>query len=341
MHLKTTKAFLVLALWSLGLSTVTAQSQSKLAQVRSAEKVICGVNANLPGFSTSNSLDEYAGLDIDFCRAVAAAVLGDPSATEFIPTSSSERFDSLLAGEFDVLARNTTWTISRQSLYGQFVGVNYYDGQGFMTNKRTGVRSALELDNKSLCIAEGTTTALNAEDYFAVNRMRFRTVVYPDSSLAFAGYENGECEAISTDRSALAAQRTTFDQPDAHVILPEIISKEPLGPMVADGQDQWFKIVKWTLNCMINAEEMGVTSANVDNPSTASTPAARRLLGLEGELGEQLGLDNAWCANIVRSVGNYGESYARHLGVDTPIGLARGVNALWTDGGLMYAPPIR
>ena len=328
-----------------GLASGSALSQAgdgdTLAKVTARGKIKCGVNADLPGFAKANSLGEYSGLDVDFCRAIAAAVFNDADATEFVPISSADRFEALVTKQFDVLVRNTTWTLSRQAQFGQFVGVNYYDGQGFMVNKRSGVRSALELDKKPICVGEGTTTALNAEDYFAVNRMRYVPVIYPDESLAFQGYERGECVAFSTDRSGLAAQRTTFESPDAHAILPEIISKEPLGPAVPNGDDQWFKIVQWSLNCMINAEEMGVTSTNINDALLSSSPSIRRLLGVQDELGTTLGLENGWCGNIIRSVGNYGESYARHIGEDTEIGLARGVNDLWTNGGLLYAPPIR
>jgi len=334
-------SFLLLAIIGGISGAAFAQSGSTLAKVTARGQLKCGVNTDLPGFARSNSLGEYSGLDVDFCTAVAVAIFNDADAVEFLPTTSAERFESLVTKEFDVLARNTTWTFSRQALYGQFIGVNYYDGQGFMVRKRSGIRSALELDNKSICVGEGTTTTLNAIDYFAVNKMRFVPVEYPDTSLAFQGYADGDCIAFSTDRSALAAQRASLEQPDAHTILPEIISKEPLGPVVANDDDQWFKIVKWTLYCMINAEEMGVTSTNINEALLSSSPTIRRLLGVQDELGANLGLDKAWCGNIIRAVGNYGESYSRHLGVNTEIGLERGVNDLWTNGGLMFAPPIR
>ena len=312
-----------------------------LEAVRERGALGCGVNPDLPGFSQSNSLGVWSGLDVDLCRAVASAVLDDPGAVEFVPVSATERFEALVAGRFDLLARNTTWTLSRNALHGEFVGVNYYDGQGFMVGRRTGIRSALELDNQSVCVSRGTTTELNAIDFFVASNLRYRPVYYDDGASAAEGYENGECVALTTDRSGLAAFRTGFAEPAAHHVLPEVISKEPLGPMVRVGDPSWANIVRWSLACMINAEEMGLTRENVQRGDAATTPAARRLLGEEDELGVLLGLDARWCARIIRDVGSYAESYARNVGPDTPLALDRGVNQLWTDGGLMYAPPVR
>lgn len=301
----------------------------------------CGVNAELAGFAKANSLGEYSGFDVDICRAVATAVFNDSEAVDMIPVSSTERFSALQSGNLDILSRNTTWTLERNSQYGDFAGVNFYDGQGFMVPKRSGIRSALELDNQPICVSLGTTSELNAADFFTVSDIRYRPVFFEDQSDAAKGYIAGQCKALTTDRSALAALRTSFEQPDAHVVLPEVISKEPLGPMVSHNDSDWENVVRWSLNCMINAEELGVTSANVNDPRTASTPAIRRLLGIEGDTGARLGIHAQWCSRIILQIGNYGEVYDRHIGPDTPVGLERGINALWTNGGLIYAPPIR
>ncbi|MBX2835345.1 MAG: amino acid ABC transporter substrate-binding protein [Gammaproteobacteria bacterium] len=302
--------------------------------------VKCGVHPGLIGFAKANSLGEYSGFDVDICRAIAAAVFNDADAVEYVAVNAVERFEALLNKEFDVLSRNSTWTSDRNIDFGNFVGVNYYDGQGFMVQKRSGIRSALELDNVPICVSRGTTTELNAIDFFKVTDLRYKPIYKNSEVDTVSAYMSGECLAYTTDRSALAAQRTEFTNPDAHLVLPEVISKEPLGPIVRSDDARWENIARWSLNCMINAEELGVTSANVDQQSNA-TPAVRRLVGLEGESGAKMGVDNGWCGNIVRQVGNYGEIYEKHLGLNTPIGLPRGVNALWTDGGLLYAAPIR
>ena len=324
----------------LGALSVSVQAAT-LDDVTERGALRCGVNTGLTGFAKANSLGEYEGFDIDICRAIASALFNDSEAVEMIPLTSTERFAVLQQGELDVLARNTTWTLERNALYGEFVGVNFYDGQGFMVTKRSGVRSALELDNKPICVSRGTTSEANATDFFQVSDIRYRPVYFDDEKDAFEAYVRGECIALTTDRSALAAQRTEFDEPDAHLIVPEVISKEPLGPVVEQDDSQWANVVRWTLNCMINAEELGLNSRNVDDPDVGVTPAIRRLIGTEGEHGAQLGLDPQWCARIIRQIGNYGEVYNKHIGPDTPIGLARGINALWTEGGLIYAPPVR
>jgi len=317
-----------------------------LDDVRARGVVRCGVNADLAGFSTADSLGEFSGFDIDLCRAVAAAVLGDEEAFEPIVTTSVDRFDALNAGAFEVLSRNTTWTLERNARHGEFAGTSFYDGQGFMVTRRSGTRSALELDDARICVARGTTSELNALDFFTISELRYRPVPFDDESAAFGAYARGDCDAVTSDRSALAAQRSALPEPEAHVVLPETISKEPLGPVVRSDDTTWENVVRWTLNCLINAEELGVTSGDARIASTTgsavtTSPAARRLLGLEGDAGEALGLEASWCATVVGLIGNYGEIYARNIGPETPIGLERGVNGLWSDGGLLYAPPIR
>ena len=302
----------------------------------------CGVNLELAGFAKANSLGEYSGFDVDVCRAVASAVFNDSEAVEMVPVASGDRFTALQSGALDILSRNTTWTLGRNTQFGEFAGVNFYDGQGFLVKKSSGIRSALELDNQPICVSSGTTSELNAADFFAVSDLRYRPVFFADQSMAAVGYREGRCKALTTDRSALAALRTTLPEPDAHAVLPEVISKEPLGPMVAANDPVWENVVRWTLNCMINAEELGVSSLNVNQMAASSTtPSVRRLLGKEGDAGEQLGLHPDWCSRVIMQVGNYGEVYNRNIGPDTPIGLARGINELWTNGGLIYAPPVR
>jgi len=323
-------------------SVVSAQLHAgTLDDVNARGALRCAVNAELAGFARANSLGEYAGFDVDVCRAVASAVFNDSEAVEMVPVSSSERFQALQTGRSDILSRNTTWTLERNALYGDFVGVNFYDGQGFMVSKRSGIRSALELDNTPICVSSNTTSELNAADFFTVSDLRYRPVFFDDQSEAAKGYIAGRCKALTTDRSALAALRTTFEQPDAHIVLPEVISKEPLGPVVSQNDSDWENVVRWTLNCMINAEELGVSSSNVNDPNIGSTPAIRRLIGTEGDTGAKLGLHPQWCSRVILQVGNYGEVYEKHIGPDTPIGLERGINNLWTNGGLIYAPPLR
>ena len=304
--------------------------------------VRCGVNADLPGFSQQNSLGEFSGFDIDFCRAVSAVIFGTPDNVDYTPVSAIERMEALASGRFDILSRNTTVTLGRTLEFGDYAGITFYDGQGFMVNKSSGIRSALELDNQTICVGNGTTTDLNAFDFFSESEMRYRPVGFDDTADAAKAYAEGDCVAFTTDRSALAAQRTSLDTPDAHLVLPEVISKEPLGPMVRYGDDQWLNITRWTLACLINAEELRITQDKVASLSTAaSPPSIRRLLGVEGDAGEMLGLDSDWCASAIATVGNYQEIYNRHIGPDTPIGLERGVNDIWTNGGLLYSPPVR
>ena len=321
----------------------TAASAATLDDVKAKGFVQCGVTTGLAGFAAPNDQGEWAGFDVDMCRAVASAIFGDPKAVKFTPTTAVDRFPALQSGEVDMLARNTTWTFSRDVNLGfEFCGVNYYDGQGFMVKKELGVKSAKELDGASVCIQTGTTTELNLADFFRANNMQFTSVVIQTNDEARQAYEAGRCDVYTTDASGLAAERSVMATPSEHVILPEIISKEPLGPLVRHGDNQWGDLVRWTLNTMIDAEELGVTSKNVDDMKANSTnPEIRRMLGVEGDLGKQLGLSSDWAYNIVKNVGNYSESFERNLGVNTPLGLERGLNALWKNGGILYAPPMR
>ena len=317
-------------------------SAATLHEVKARGSVQCGVSQGLPGFSNPDDSGNWSGIDVDFCRAVAAAVFGDADAVKFTPLSAKERFTALTSGEVDVLSRNTTWTMTRDTQLGMnFAGVNYYDGQGMMVRKRNRVKSALELDGARVCTNTGTTTELNIADYFRANKMKFELVAFEKADEVVGAYDAGRCDVYTTDRSGLAAQRLKLTNPGDHVVLSEVISKEPLGPVVRQGDDQWFNVVRWTLNAMINAEELGVNSRNAWKMRRSENPAIRRLLGVEGNFGEGLGLTNAWAYNVIRMVGNYAESYERTVGPNTPLKLARGVNKLWTEGGLLYAPPIR
>jgi general L-amino acid transport system substrate-binding protein len=313
---------------------------STLAQVKEKGFIQCGVSQGLPGFSNADDSGNWTGLDVDLCRAVAAAVFGDSDAVKFTPLSAKQRFTALASGEIDILSRNTTWTMTRDTQLGlNFAGVNYYDGQGMMVPTALGVTSALELDGANICTNTGTTTELNITDFFRANGMSFNLVAFEKADEVVAAYDSGRCDVYTTDRSGLAAQRGKLTAPDSHMVLSEIISKEPLGPVVRQGDDQWFNIVRWSLNAMINAEELGITSANVNATEFNDvSPSVARLVGKEGNFGEELGLDNKWAYNIIRQVGNYAESYDANV---SPLGLARGVNALWSDGGILYAAPIR
>jgi general L-amino acid transport system substrate-binding protein len=287
---------------------------------------------------------EWTGFDVAVCRAVAAAVLGDPSAVEFVPTTGQTRFSALAGQEIDMLARNTTWTFSRDTdLKFDFVGVNYYDGQGFMIPKELGVASAKDLDGATVCIQTGTTTELNLADFFRTNNISYEPVPIETNAEGQQQYLAGACDVYTTDASGLAATRATFEAPGDHVLLPEIISKEPLGPLVRHGDSEWGDIVRWTLNALISAEELGVSSSNLGELSAAATdnPEVNRLLGTEGELGAMIGLEADWAANALAAGGNYGEIFEKNIGENTPIGLARGLNAQWTEGGLLYSPPFR
>jgi general L-amino acid transport system substrate-binding protein len=314
-----------------------------LDEVKQRGELRCGINGDLPGFSARNAGDTWAGFDVDFCRAVAAAVLGDADKVSFVVTSPDDRVARLAAGEYDVLARNTTWTLSRDAGSGvHFVAASYYDGQGFMTRGSSGLRSALELDGKQVCVLEGTTSALNVRDYFTTHRMQLSLSVMDGQEQALEAYEDGKCEVLTSDMSQLFSLRTRLAQPAEHRILPELISKEPLSPAVRGNDMQWFNIVRWTLFALVEAEEMTIDSANVARiRASAQRPEFRRLLGTEGDLGARLGLAGDWAYQVIRQVGNYAEIFDRNLGDGSPLKMNRGINALWLDGGLLFSPPMR
>ncbi len=320
----------------------SAANAGTLDDVKAKGFVQCGVSQGLPGFSNPDANGNWTGIDVDLCRAVAAATLGDASKVKYSPLSAKERFTALQSGEVDVLSRNTTWTATRDTALGlNFAGVNYFDGQGFMVRKSLGVKNALELGGASVCTNLGTTTELNVADYFRANKLEYKLVAFEKADEVVAAYDAGRCDVYTTDRSGLAAQRFKLGKPDDHMVLPEVISKEPLGPVVRHGDDQWFDIVKWTLYAMLESEEMGINMANVDKMKGSDNPGIKRILGVEGDVGKNLGLQPNWAYNIVKQVGNYGESYDRNVGPDTPLMLARGVNNLWNNGGLMYPMPAR
>jgi len=317
-------------------------SAQTLKAVKDRGMLNCGSNGTLAGFGLPDAQGNWTGLDVDVCRAIAAAVLGDSKKVKFVPLTAKDRFTALQSGEVDVLARNTTWTSSRDTTLGlNFTGVDYYDGQGFMVRKALKVNSALELNGASVCVQQGTTTELNLADYFRAHNMQLKTVTFATANEAVKAYDAGRCDSYTTDASGLYAERLRLANPADHIILPEIISKEPLGPAVRHGDDQWFDVVKWTLFAMINAEELGVTSKNVDEMLKSTNPDVKRLLGTEGNYGEQLGLSKDWAVHIVKAVGNYGESFERNVGTGSPLKIDRGLNKLWSKGGIQYAPPVR
>lgn len=321
---------------------VTSAGAASLDDIKSKGFVQCGVSQGLPGFSNPDDKGNWTGIDVDLCRGVAAAVFGDATKVKYTPLSAKERFTALQSGEVDLLSRNTTWTMTRDTALGlNFAGVNYYDGQGFMVRKSLGVKSAKELGGAAVCTNTGTTTELNAADFFRANSLEYKIVAFEKADEVVQAYDKGRCDVYTTDASGLYAQRLKLAKPGDHKVLPEIISKEPLGPVVRQGDDQWFNVVKWTHNAMLNAEELGVSSANVDKMKSSKNPAIRRLLGVEGKYGENIGVSNDWAYNIIKQVGNYSEVFERNVGPKTPLGIARGVNALWSNGGLQYAPPVR
>ncbi len=324
--------------------TATAAAAATLDDVKARGTLNCGVTTGVPGFAEPDANGVWKGFDVAVCRAVAAAVLGDSTAVNFVPTTGKTRFTALASGEIDMLARNTTWTFSRDvDLKFEFVGVNYYDGQGFMVPADLGVSSATELDGASVCIQTGTTTELNLADFFRANNISYTPVPIETGAEAAQQFVAGACDVYTTDRSALAAQRANFANPDDYVVLPEVVSKEPLGPLVRHGDNDWGDIVRWTLNALITAEELGVTSENVAELAAAATnnPEINRLLGTEGELGAMLGLDADWAVSAISVEGNYGEIFENNIGSATPIALARGLNAPYYEGGLIYSPPFR
>jgi general L-amino acid transport system substrate-binding protein len=335
----------ILTAAALGLIAVAIASQAQSSTLDAVKKrgdLRCGVNIGLAGFSAPDDKGEWTGLDVDFCRAVASAIFKDPTKVKFVPLSAKERFTALQSGEIDLLSRNTTWTMSRGTQQGlAFVGVTYYDGQGFLVKKSLDLKSVAQLAGASICMQTGTTNELNVADYFRTRSLTYNPVVFEKNEEAVSAFNLGRCDAYTTDASGLYAQRIKLADPSAYVVLPEIISKEPLGPAVRQGDDQWANLVQWTLFAWLNAEGLGVTQENVDEKINSANPEIRRLLGTEGEYGLGIGLDNDWAYQIVKNVGNYGQSFERNVGKGSRLNIARDQNKLWKDGGLHYAPPIR
>jgi general L-amino acid transport system substrate-binding protein len=325
------------------LSSLSSAGAATLDEVKSRGKLLCGVNPGLQGFAAQTPEGQWTGFDVDFCKAVAAATLGDASLVEFVPLDAAERFDKLKSGAVDVLARNTTWTMERETKLGlRFAGVSYHDGQGFIVKKLLGVTSALQLSGASICFLSGTTTQANVEDFFREKEMTFTPVMFGKIDELVRAFDEGKCDTYTADLSQLYAVRLKLANPDDSVVLADVISKEPLGPAVRQGDDQWLNIVRWTLFALINAEELGVTSAGVEGlVAESKSPPVRRLLGTEGSFGVDLGLDPAWAVRAIKATGNYGEVFNRNLGKDSPLAIERGINALWNGGGLLYAPPVR
>lgn len=324
--------------------TASGASASTLSDVKAKGFIQCGVNTGLLGFAQPDATGNWAGFDIDFCKAVASAVFGDATKVKYTPLSAKDRFTALQSGEIDILSRNTTWTINRDTALGlKFRPVTYYDGQGFMVRKELNVKSALELSGAAICVQSGTTTELNLADYFKSNNLQYNPVVFDKLEEVNTAYDSGRCDVYTTDQSGLYALRLTLKNPDDNVVLPEIISKEPLGPAVRQGDDQWFNIVSWTAYALVNAEEFGITQKNVDEMKGSANPDIKRFLGAEqgSTIGTDLGLTNDWAYNIIKGVGNYGEVFDRNIGAGSPLKIARGLNALWSKGGIQYAPPVR
>jgi len=321
--------------------SVAAQSQT-LKTVQDRGSLICGINPGLDGFASKDADGKWSGFDVDFCRAVAAAIFDDPSKVQYAPLSASDRFDALKTKQIDVLARNSTWTMGREGDNGVvFTGVTYYDGQGFLVPKSRNFQSALELDGSQVCVQAGTTTEPNFIDFFEANHMKYETVHEASADDMIAAYDAGQCNVLTTDASGLFAMRLKLAKPSENMILPDIISKEPLGPAVREDDMQWFNIVKWVNFAMLNAEELGVSSKNIDEALKSNLPEIKRLVGTENAFGEQLGLTKDWVVRIVKHVGNYGETFERNVGTGSKLGISRGLNRLWTKGGIQYAPPIR
>ena len=334
------KAFVAAAVLFLGVST--AAQAATLDDVKARGSLNCGVNQNLQGFGAKGADGAYAGFDVDFCRAVASAALGDPGKVTYVPVSAQERFEALKSGKVDVLARNTTWTMDRETAMPlRFAGISYHDGQGFIVKKLLGVTSALQLSGASICFQTGTTTESNVEDFFREKEMTFVPVRFEKLDDLVTAFDEGKCDTFTTDMSALYAVRLRLKNPEDAMVLQDVISKEPLGPAVRQGDEQWFNIVRWTLYALVNAEELGINAANVDDQKAKSKNAAvRRLLGVEGSTGTSMGLDADWAARTIKATGNYGEIFDRNLGPNSPLAINRGINALWNAGGLLYAPPM-
>ena len=331
-----------------GVFAASAATAGTLDDVKTKGFLQCGVSQGLIGFSNPDSANNWTGMDVDFCRAVAAAIFNDPSKVKFSPLSAKERFTALQSGEVDVLSRNSTWTMSRDTSLGlKFAGVMYYDGQGFMVKKSLGIDSALKLDGATVCTNTGTTTELNLADYFKANNMKYQVVAIEDANQVRQAYDEGRCDIFTTDQSGLYAERLQLKNPADHIVLPEIISKEPLGPVVRQGDDAWFNVIKWTYYALLTTEEFGITAANVEEMKASTNPEIQRILGVKNAdgsaagFGTGIGLGEEWIVQIVKGTGNYGEIFERNVGLNTPLKIARGKNALWNAGGLQYAPPIR
>ena len=332
----------VVACASIVMTLALAASAATLDDVRKRGTLSCGANGQLPGFGLPDAQGNWTGFDVDFCRAIAAAVFNDAGKVKFTALTAKDRFVALQSSDVDVLARNTTWTMQRDTQFAlKATAVSYYDGQGFIVRKDLKVNSALELNDATVCVQQGTTTELNLADYFRTNKMRLKSVTFLQLDEAVSAYESGRCNAYTTDASQLYSVRLKLAKPEDHVVLPEIISKEPLAPFVRQGDDQWFNIVKWVFFAMVNAEELNVTKANVDDQLKSDNPEIKRLLGTQDNFGEHIGLTKDWAYRIVKLVGNYGEVFDRNVGQGSPLKITRGLNALWTKGGLQYAPPIR
>jgi general L-amino acid transport system substrate-binding protein len=342
-HLAQRAALAAVAAAAMAGMTSPAAAQAKtLDTVKQRGQLVCGVNTGLPGFGAADDKGVWTGLDVDYCKAIAAAVLSDPGKVRYAPLTAKERFTALQSGEIDVLSRNTTWTMSRDSSLGtSFAGVNYYDGQGFLVKRSLGVKMAKELKGATVCVQTGTTTELNLADFFRTNKLEYKPLVFDKLDEALRAYQADRCDSFTTDASGLYAVRLQLAKPEEHVVLPDIISKEPLGPTVRQGDFQWFTIVKWVHFALLNAEELGVTQANVDEMKKSANPDVKRLLGTEGDFGKGIGLDNDWAYRIVKALGNYGEVFERNVGMGSRLKIERGLNDLWTKGGLQYAPPIR
>jgi general L-amino acid transport system substrate-binding protein len=333
---------------SASIFAAAAATAGTLDDVKTKGFVQCGVSQGLIGFSNPDEANNWTGMDVDFCRALASAIFNDPTKVKFTPLTAKDRFTALQSNEIDVLSRNSTWTMTRDTSLGlKFAGVMYYDGQGFLVKKSLGVDSALKLSGAAVCTQTGTTTELNLADYFKSNKMDYKVVAFEKNEEVLAAYQDGRCDVFTTDQSGLYADKLKFANPDEHIVLPEIISKEPLGPLVRQGDDAWFNVVKWTYYALLNAEELGVTSANVEEMKASPNPEIKRLLGVKNEdgtaagFGTGIGLGEEWVVQIIKGVGNYGEIFERNVGENTPLKIKRGKNALWNAGGLQYAPPIR
>ena len=336
------RSWLAGAALALGAVSSMAMGATTLESVKERGYLQCGVNTGLPGFSAPDEKGNWSGLDVEVCQSIAAAVLGDKNKVRYTPLTSKERFTALQSGEIDVLSRNTTWTQTRDNTLGlHFAGVAYYDGQGFMVSKSLGVKSVRELDGAAVCVLSGSTTELNLADYFRHHGMEYQAVNYDTADQTVKGFESGRCDVLTADQSGLYGQRLRLAKPDNAVVLPEVISKEPLGPVVRQGDDQWLNIVKWTLFALVNAEELGINSMNVDKMQKSANPAVARFMGSDGPAGKGLGLSDDWAYQIVKQVGNYNEIFDRNVGDKSPLRVARGINALWNQGGILYAPPFR